>query len=135
MKPKKSNQLYRQVSEELNVDHDLVESLVEFYYKDVRGLLTNLSYPRINIDGLGHFVARHGVVNKAIDQISQRLENHDTSTFKAYYNKKAMEEKHELLVSLKSKIDKEFERKIEFLKSKNNEDGSKSNLGEQESNS
>ena len=39
MKPKKSSQLYRQVSEELNVEQDLVESLVEFYYKDVRGLL------------------------------------------------------------------------------------------------
>ena len=41
-----------------------------------------------------------------------------------------MEEKHELLVSLKSKIDKEFERKIEFLKSKNNEGSTESNLGE-----
>jgi hypothetical protein len=130
MKPKKSNQLYRQVSEELNVDQDLVESLVEFYYKDVRGLLTNLSFPRINIDGLGHFVARHGVVNKAIGQISQRLENHDTSTFKAYYNKKSMEERHKLLVALKAKIDKEFERRIEFLKAKNNEGSTESNLGE-----
>ena len=121
MKPKKSSELYKQVSEDLNIDQDLVESLIEFYYKDVRKLLTNLSYPRINIDGLGHFVARHGIVNKAIDRISKGLENHDTSTFKAYHNKKAMEIKLNLLESLKKKIDAEFTRKIEFLKTKNNE--------------
>ena len=132
MKPKKSNQLYRQVSEDLNVETDLVESLIEFYYKDVRKQLTSLSYPRINIDGLGHFVARHGVVNKAIERISKGLQNHDTSTFKAYYHKKAMELKLELLNLVKQKIDKEFERKIEFLKNKNNESSTKSNLGEQD---
>jgi hypothetical protein len=121
MKPKKSSELYKQVSEDLNIDQDLVESLIEFYYKDVRKLLTNLSYPRINIDGLGHFVARHGIINKAIDRISKGLENHDTSTFKAYHNKKAMEIKLNLLESLKKKIDAEFTRKIEFLKTKNNE--------------
>lgn len=121
MKPKKSSELYKQVSEDLNIDQDLVESLIEFYYKDVRKLLTNLSYPRINVDGLGHFVARHGIVNKAIDRISKGLENHDTSTFKAYHNKKAMEIKLNLLESLKKKIDVEFTRKIEFLKIKNNE--------------
>jgi hypothetical protein len=131
MKPKKSSELYKQVSEDLNIDQDLVESLIEFYYKDVRKLLTNLSYPRINIDGLGHFVARHGIINKAIDRISKGLENHDTSTFKAYHNKKAMEIKLNLLESLKKKIDVEFTRKIEFLKTKNNESSTQSNLGKQ----
>ncbi len=131
MKPKKSSELYKQVSEDLNIDQDLVESLIEFYYKDVRKLLTNLSYPRINIDGLGHFVSRHGIVNKAIDRISKGLENHDTSTFKAYHNKKAMEIKLNLLESLKKKIDVEFTRKIEFLKTKNNESSTQSNLGKQ----
>lgn len=132
MKPKKFSDLYKQVSEDLNIDQDLVESLIEFYYKDVRRLMTNLSYPRINIDGLGHFVARHGVVNKVIDRIGKGLENHDTSTFKAYHNKKAMEIKLNLLESLKKQIDVEFARKIEFLKTKNNESSTQNNLGEQD---
>lgn len=130
MKPKKSNQLYKQVSEDLNIETDLVESLIEFYYKDVRKQLTSLSHPRINIDGLGHFVARHGVINKAIERIGKKLENHDTSTFRAYHNKKSMENKLELLNLVKEKIDKEFERKINFLKNKNNESSTESNLGE-----
>jgi hypothetical protein len=130
MNPKKSNSLYIQVAEDLNIDKDLVESLVEFYYKEVRNLLTNLSYPRINVDGLGHFVAKPIAVNKAIDRISKGLQNHDTSTFKAYHNKKSMEVKVEALSKLKIKIDKELERKSEFIKSKRNESGSKDNLGE-----
>lgn len=130
MKPKKSNNLYKQVSEDLNIETDLVEALIEFYYKDVRKELTGLSFPRINIDGLGHFVARHGVINKAIVKINKQLENHDTSTFKAYYNKKSIENKLELLKSIKQKIDKEFERKIEFFKNKTNENSTESNLGE-----
>ena len=121
MKPKKSSELYKQVSEDLNIDQDLVESLIEFYYKDVRKLLTNLSYPRINIDGLGHFVSRHGIVNKAIDRISKGLENHDTSTFKAYHNKKAMEVKLDLLIKLHSKILDQESKKQEFLKTKKDE--------------
>ena len=58
MNPRKPKRIYDNVSEELNVSKDLVEDLVEFYYKDVRRLLTNLEYPRINIDGLGQFVIK-----------------------------------------------------------------------------
>jgi 4-alpha-glucanotransferase len=130
MNPKKSNNLYTQVAEDLNIDKDLVESLTEFYYKEVRNLLTNLSYPRINVDGLGHFVAKPFIVNKTIDRISKGLESHDTSTFKAYYNKKAMEVKAEALSKLKIQIDKEIERKNKFIKNKKNEGSSKDNLGE-----
>ena len=53
MNPRKAKRIYDVVSEDLNIKKDLVEDLVEFYYKDVRKLLTNLEYPRINIDGLG----------------------------------------------------------------------------------
>lgn len=130
MNPKKSNNLYTQVAEDLNIDKDLVESLTEFYYKEVRNLLTNLSYPRINVDGLGHFVAKPFIVNKTIDRISKGLESHDTSTFKAYYNKKAMEVKAEALSKLKIQMDKEIERKNKFIKNKKNEGSSKDNLGE-----
>jgi hypothetical protein len=121
MNPKKAKRIYEIVSEDLNIKKDLVEDLVEFYYKDVRKLLTNLEYPRINIDGLGQFVAKPKTVASSIDKITKSLDNHDTSTFKAYHNKKAMENKLELLLNLSSKLEKVNNRKEEFLKSKNNE--------------
>jgi len=122
MNPRKVKRIYDIVSEDLNIKKDLVEDLVEFYYKDVRKLLTNLEYPRINIDGLGQFVAKPKVVTSTIDKITKSLDNHDTSTFKAYHNKKAMENKLELLLKLTSKLEQVNIRKEEFLKTKNNEE-------------
>lgn len=122
MNPRKAKRIYEIVSEDLNIKKDLVEDLVEFYYKDVRKLLTNLEYPRINIDGLGQFVAKPKTVASSIDKITKSLDNHDTSTFKAYHNKKAMENKLELLLKLSSKLEQVNNRKEEFLKTKNNEE-------------
>ena len=121
MNPRKAKRIYEIVSEDLNIKKDLVEDLVEFYYKDVRKLLTNLEYPRINIDGLGQFVAKPKVVSTSIDKITKSLDNHDTSTFKAYHNKKGMENKLEQLLKLSSKLEQVNIRKEEFLKTKNNE--------------
>lgn len=122
MNPRKPKRIYDNVSEELNVSKDLVEDLVEFYYKDVRRLLTNLEYPRINIDGLGQFVIKPKTVSSAIDRINKSLDNHDTSTFKAYHNKKGMESKLELLLKLTTKLKEAEIKKEKFLKTKNNEE-------------
>ena len=54
----------KQFAEENSHEENLVESIIEFYYKNVRRLLTDLSYPRINIDGLGHMTAKPMIVKK-----------------------------------------------------------------------
>ena len=53
MIPKKSNKLYKEVAEDLEVSETLVGELVEFYYNEIRQLLSNLVCPRINVEGLG----------------------------------------------------------------------------------
>jgi hypothetical protein len=40
MIPKKAIKFCNQVAEELNTDTSLVEDLIEFYYKEVRQLMT-----------------------------------------------------------------------------------------------
>ena len=120
MNPKKCNLIYTEVSEDLDISKNLVENLVEFYYKNVRTLLSDLYHPRINITGLGVFKAKGYVVEKSIPRLKKYLVSHDTSTFAAYYNKKMLEEKISLLESLDIQIKKEKERKEEFLKNKKN---------------
>jgi len=127
MKPKKSRLLYQEISEQKDISKDLVENLVDFYYKNVRTLLSELYHPRINITGLGLFIARERSINKAIPKLKKYLENHDTSTYSAYYNKKMLEEKIEFLYSIKEQIDSEKKRKEIFKKSK---DESKKDLGQ-----
>ena len=125
MKPKKARLLYEEISEEKDLSKDLVESLVDFYYKNVRTLLSELYHPRINITGLGIFTARENAIKKAIPRFEKYLKNHDTSTYSAYYNKKMLEEKIEFLQCISEQIDSEKKRKEEF---KDNKNGSKKDL-------
>ena len=119
MKPTKARVLYDELSEEKNLSKHLIENLIDFYYKNVRTLLTELHHPRINITGLGVFAAREKAIKKAIPKFKAYLKNHDISTYSAYYNKKMLEEKIEFLHSIKDQIEVEKKRKEEFLKTKN----------------
>jgi nucleoid DNA-binding protein len=129
MIPKKANKLYKQLSEDLNVPEDLVDTFISFYYKTVREHLSELKHPRINLEGLGHFNAMHSVVKSGIKRCTKSLENHDTSTFKAYHNKKGLEVKLEQLIIIEQQIAEEQSRKDNFKKTKN-ENSTKSNLEE-----
>jgi 4-alpha-glucanotransferase len=130
MNPKKSSILYKEVSEENNVEEVLVADLIDFYYKELRGQLSDLKYPRINVEGLGQFVIKEKLAEVYITKLTKMLPTHDVSTFRAYHNKKAMEEKLRLLNEVTVKIEQEKKRKEEFNKNKNNESSTESNLGE-----
>jgi len=119
MNPKKPKIIYNIVSETLNIKPELIEVLVEFYYQNVRTLISNLEYPRINIDGLGHFFVKPIYVSKSKEKIIKILDDHDTSTFKAYHNKKAMETKLDNLIKLEKKLLEQQIKKINFIKDKN----------------
>jgi nucleoid DNA-binding protein len=128
MIPKKASKLYKELTKEFDVSEDLVENLVELYYKTLRKNLSSLSELRINADGLGHFVIKIQKVKKAIPHYEKVLNNHDTSTFGAYHNKKSVEEKLELLNKINEKVEKELTKRKNFK----DEKYSKINLGQQE---
>ncbi len=134
MIPKKSKLLYKDVSEEMNVSENLVDSLIDFYYKELKNTLTNLQHPTINVEGLGQFVIRKNLVTKSIPKYNKMLENHDTSTFRAYYNKKAIEERVQLLEKMSEMINQDSLRKEIFNQNKN-EKYTQNNLGEQKTDS
>jgi len=131
MIPKKANKLYTEITKEFDVSEDLVENLLELYYKTLRKNLSSLNELRINVDGLGHFVVKIQKVKKAIPHYEKVLNNHDTSTFGAYHNKKSVEEKLELLNKINEKIDKELTKKQTFK----DEKYSQTNLAKQETDS
>ena len=109
---------YAKTGQELDISNILVEELVEFYYNEVRQLLSNLVFPRINVEGLGQFVVRPKLVRNAIPRYTKILQSHDTSTFAAYYNKKSLETKLELLILLEQKITEQELKKTNFKKTK-----------------
>jgi len=119
MNPKKAKSYIHTISKELKEDEELLECLIDFYYKECRNALSELKYTRLNIDGLGHFKSRNNLIKKSIDKIYKDLNGHDTSTFKAYYNKKRLEDKLVLLTNLLELHNTEKERKDNFKKEKN----------------
>jgi nucleoid DNA-binding protein len=129
MNPKKSSKLYRPLAEELSVSEDLVEDIIQFYYKTLRLKLSNLEAPRINVEGLGHFVIKPVSVRNAITKYTKVLDNHDTSTYSAYFNKKMLETKLNSLIEIEKKICEQEQVKRNFKKSKD-ENSTESNLGE-----
>jgi len=131
MNPKKSSKLYKTVSEDLNISESLVENLLELYYKEVRQCISSLDHTRLNVTGLGHFFVKSQKVKKDIVSISRILKNHDVSTFKAYFNKKNYEETLAKLIVLDKELDEQKQLKINYK----NESSTKSNLGEQDTNS
>jgi hypothetical protein len=93
--------------------------------------MSSLSDLRLNVDGLGHFVIKIQKVKKAIPHYEKVLQNHDTSTFGAYHNKKSVEEKLELLNAIDVKADQELTKRKNFK----DEKYSQNNLAEQETDS
>lgn len=129
MIPKKPNKIYKIVSEDLNVQENLIEDIIQFYYKDLRNKIATISHTRINLEGLGHMLVKPQLVSKAIDRLEKSVKNHDVSTYNAYHNKKAKEEKLDLLKKVIVKLKQEQENKIAFKQNKD-ENSTKSNLGE-----
>lgn len=134
MNPKKPSIIYKPLAEELQVSEDLIEDLIQFYYKALRLQLSNLDAPRINVEGLGHFVIKPVSVRNAISRYTKVLDNHDTSTYNAYFHKKMLENKLSSLIEIEKKICQEEELKNKFKKTKN-ESSTQSNLGEQDTDS
>ena len=131
MIPKKASSLYKEITEQFDVPEDLVESLIENYYKTLRKKMSGLTDLRLNVDGLGHFVLKIQKVKKAIPHYEKVLDNHDTSTFGAYHNKKSVEEKLELLNKIHVKAEEELLKRKTFK----DEKYTQTNLAEPETDS
>jgi GTP cyclohydrolase I len=129
MIPKKSNKIYKVVSEDLNIQEKLVEDIVQFYYKELRSKMSGISHTRINIEGLGHVIVKPQIVSKAIERLDKVVKNHDTSTYNAYHTKKSMEEKLILLKQITIKLTEELADRKSF-KEKKYESNTENNLGE-----
>ena len=129
MNPKKSTKLYTEVSEDLNLKEDQVEDIIEFYYKEVRRNLSDLLHPRINLDGLGHFVAKPVIIRNAISRNKKFLDVQRTDTFAEYFNKKNTKTKLDSLITLESKLT-DIENKKEIFKKTKYDKYTKDNLEE-----
>jgi hypothetical protein len=133
MVPKKTKDLYVQLAEEQNLSETLIQDVVEYYYKQVKQNMINITHPRIDVSGLGQFIVKVSTVERGLEKTEKVLKAQDESTFKGYHFKKVLEERLVLLKSIQQKMLEAKEEKQKF-REKKNESSTKSNLGEQDQN-
>jgi len=121
MIPKKPNELYKQVAEDLNISESLVDAFMTFYYKEIRKNLSELNHTQINLDGLGVMAVKPKTIDALINKYSNMVKTTDTNTISKYSYKKKLEDKIELLNQVKDKLGVQKELKEKFLKDKKDE--------------
>ncbi len=125
MIPKKPNELYKQVAEDLNISESLVDAFMTFYYKEIRKNLSELNHTQINLDGLGVMAVKPKTIDALINKYSNMVKTTDTNTISKYSYKKKLEDKIELLNQVKDKLGVQKELKEKFLKDKKDEQSSR----------
>jgi nucleoid DNA-binding protein len=125
MIPKKPNDLYKQVAEDLNISESLVDAFMTFYYKEIRKNLSELNHTQINLDGLGVMAVKPKTIDALINKYSNMVKTTDTNTISKYSYKKKLEDKIELLNQVKDKLGVQKELKEKFLKDKKDEQSSR----------
>ena len=84
MNPKKFKDIVLETSEELDFDKQLVSEVLDFYWASVRKSIGNITYPRINIDGLGIFRIKPTILEKVILKYNITMGGFKSPNFQAY---------------------------------------------------
>lgn len=74
MKPLKFSEVVAETAKRLGLPVDVTEGLLRLYFKDVRGALTSLSHPSVQVLNLGTFSLKPRTVEKKLNRKRELLE-------------------------------------------------------------
>jgi len=114
MKPKSYKEFKSGIADEVGVHENVVDDFIAFYYGRVRKNLSDLSYPRIFVDGLGTFVLRKQKLEKVIKRNKDILGNIGKHTYKGYEKSVAVKGKLENLQRAQNAYEEMVENKKNF---------------------
>jgi nucleoid DNA-binding protein len=131
MVPKKSSTIVKVIAEENDISQQKVDAIVNFFYKEVRKNLSDISDLKINLPGLGVFQLRFTMVNAGIEKIEKNLPTIDaTASLQDYHKKEFLEKKLRELQAVKLKMEDYLAKKHKWKNDKAN-----GNLEKQKTNS
>jgi len=82
--PKSHKDFKKNIADEVGVHQSVVDDFIAFYYAKIRKNLSNLVFPRINVEGLGTFYIRKSKLDKAIKKNKSILGNLAKRTYKGF---------------------------------------------------
>ena len=84
MYPKSHKDFKKGIAEEVGVHEQVVDDFISFYYSKVRKSLSNISFPRVYVEGLGTFELRIKKLENAILKNKSLLGNIAKRTYNGY---------------------------------------------------
>jgi hypothetical protein len=125
MNPKSHKNFKKGIASEIGIHENVVDDFIAFYYAKLRKNLSELSHPKIFVDGLGTFSVRKNRLEAQIKSKKSHLGNIVNNTYSGYEKKLAIEDRidemESLLITLK-------EQELEKKDFKKNKHGSKKDL-------
>ena len=88
MLPKSSKHYLQPTADLLNVDQQLVEDLISFYYSRLRKALSDLDAPNIRVENIGTFKAKNKKLKELYVRYSKHLEVTSSDTMQQMRVKK-----------------------------------------------
>ena len=115
LNPKKAKILISDVAKQTNHSEDLIQSVIGFYWQEVRKSLSSLKHNRIHVTNLGDFVTKHWKVDDKIERLEKWEENNKQKGMQQMTARFKTAESLFDLKALKKIIENENQRK-DFIK-------------------
>ena len=115
MNPKKAKTLIPNVATATGHSEDLIESVIGFYWQEVRKSLSSLKHNRIHVTNLGDFVTKHWKIDDKIERLERWEENNKQKGMQQMTARFKTAESLFDLKNLKKIIEEETQRK-DFIK-------------------
>ncbi|TXG83973.1 MAG: hypothetical protein E6R13_03490 [Spirochaetes bacterium] len=119
MNPKNHKLFKEGIAEQVGVHPNVVDDFVTFFYGRLRKNLSNLSHPRIYVEGLGTFVVRKQRLDKAIKKNKDILGNIKKQTYNGYEKSLAVKDKLDQMENVQKMYDEMMQEKKEFKEQRN----------------
>jgi len=112
--PKKYKEFKQDIAEQVGVHPQVVDDFISFYYGKLRKKISELEYPRINIDGLGTFYLRKTKLENSIKKNKSTLGNLTKRTYNGYAQSETIQNNIEQMSKALEQMEADILKKKEF---------------------
>ena len=126
LRPRKAKEFIPEVANKLSLSEEVIEDVINFYWREIRKNLSELNHVRVHLTNLGDFTLKYWKVDKRISYYEDLEKTNKQKGLQQITARFKLAETIYNLKEVKKILDEEQQRKdfIKLHKNKNNESGS-----------
>lgn len=114
LNPKKGKDISKKTAKILDLDEELVEDVISFFWSELHRSLTDLEHPRIEIPNFGTFKIKPWMLEHTLDKYKRQLAKGAPTTFNRMQRYKGIEFRADKVKSMVKIFEKEADNKVQF---------------------